>query len=88
MQTDIEKYYKLKEELPGIREYLEKHYSDNFKSLSFLLHSEHGFDQAPLEEISEADFEKMSRKCKPIRMATAVQFESDDECAKGACPIR
>lgn len=80
--------YFRKEELPGIREYLEKYYSDNFKSLSFLLHSEHGFDQAPLEEISQEVFEEMSRKCKPIRMASAVQFESDDECAKGACPIR
>jgi hypothetical protein len=39
-------YYR-KEELPEIKKYLAKNYKNNHKSLSFLLHSEHGFKQAP-----------------------------------------
>jgi ribonucleoside-triphosphate reductase (thioredoxin) len=42
-------YYR-KEELPEIKKYLKKHYKNSHKSLSFLLHSEHGFAQAPYEE--------------------------------------
>lgn len=81
-------YYK-KEELPDIRAYLAKHYNKNFKSLSFLLHSEHGFQQAPLEEISKEQYEKMVKKAKPI---TGVSFDNsqldESDCEGGACPIR
>lgn len=35
------------EELPEIKEWLRKNYNDGVKSISFLLHSDHGFDQAP-----------------------------------------
>lgn len=81
-------YYK-KEELPEIREYLSKNYNKNFKTLSFLLHSEHGFDQAPLEEITKEQYDELVSKVVPITsIAAEVLFASDDECASGVCPIK
>ena len=82
-------YYR-PEELPAIKEWLTANYNASIKSVSFLLHSEHGFDQAPYEEISEEDFKSLSKKVKPIRSG---QFDGDaaesaDECVSGACPIR
>jgi hypothetical protein len=43
-------YYK-KEELPEIKEWLRKNYNNSIKTISFLLFSEHGFEQAPFEEM-------------------------------------
>lgn len=80
-------YYRL-EELPDIKAYLAKHYDRNFKSLSFLLHQDHGFDQAPLEEITEEEFEKRIKKCTPITSVKEVDFEEDLECASGVCPVK
>lgn len=80
-------YYK-KEELPAIKEYLSKYYDTSFKSLSFLLHSDHGFAQAPLEAITKEEYEKRVAKSKPI---TGISMEldlGDDECASGVCPVR
>ena len=50
-------YYR-KEELEAIRWWLHDNYI-NTKSVSFLLHSDHGFDQAPLEEITKERYEEM-----------------------------
>lgn len=82
-------YYR-KEELESIKEYLSKYYNDNFKSLSFLLHSEHGFDQAPLEEITEEEYNKRVKKSKPITSIDSFNDEVDTsaECINGVCPIR
>ena len=80
-------YYKL-EELPEIKKYLKKYYKDFHKSLSFLLHSDHGFDQAPLEEISKEEFETLTKNTRIISKVDSAEFESDDECASGACPIK
>jgi len=81
-------YYK-KEELPEIREYLSKYYKDNHKSLSFLLHNEHGFTQAPLEEITEEQYNELVSKTIPITYLN-MQLDLDDseECSTGACPVR
>ncbi len=81
-------YYR-PEELPLIREYLEKNYNETFKSLSFLLHSEHGFVQAPLEEISAEEYERRVKEALPITAASIKEGEMElDECATGACPIK
>ena len=82
-------YYR-KEELDGIKEWLNSNYNNNLKTVSFLLHSEHGFDQAPLEEISRQDYEVMVKSVKPI---TNCEVNEEDikgsfECATGACPIK
>src|SRR5690606_2664209 len=81
-------YFK-KEELPEIRKYLEENYSRNFKSLSFLLHSEHGFDQAPLEEITKEKYEEMVASTRLITGVSNVEtFEGEFECEGGVCPVR
>jgi ribonucleotide reductase alpha subunit len=80
-------YYK-KEEIPQIRDYLNKHYKNNHKSLSFLLHSEHGFQQAPYEEITKEQYDDLVSKTNIITHLSNANFESSDECASGACPIR
>jgi len=81
-------YYR-KEELPTIREYLKKNYKTNHKSLSFLLHSEHGFKQAPLEEITKEEYEALVAKTQLITAVSGqLDYDSSDECATGACPVR
>lgn len=80
-------YYK-QEELPEIKRYLKENYRDCFKSLSFLLHSNHGFDQAPLEEISKEVYEELVKNTRTIERVEYASFESDDECSSGACPVK
>jgi ribonucleoside-triphosphate reductase len=80
-------YYR-KEELPEIKEYLAKYYKNNHKSLSFLLHSDHGFAQAPFEEITKEQYEALLKATTPITSVAAAVFEGGDECASGACPVR
>lgn len=81
-------YYR-PEELPEIKKYLKKNYKTNHKSLSFLLHSEHGFKQAPLEEITEEQYNEMVANTRTITAIDEANIGLDDaECASGACPIR
>lgn len=81
-------YYR-KEELPEIREYLKKHYKKEHKSLSFLLHSGHGFQQAPYEEISKELYDEIVANTTIIKSTEhSLDFDPSDECASGACPIR
>lgn len=84
-------YYK-SEELDGIREYLAEHWHE-MKSVSFLLHSEHGFDQAPMGELTKDEYEHVLSTTSPLgEKLTGSTMMSDDEfdaeCATGACPIR
>ena len=80
-------YYK-KEELPEIKKYLKKHYKHSHKSLSFLLHSEHGFKQAPLEEITEEQYNALVSSTRLITQVAEATIGLDEECATGACPVR
>jgi len=80
-------YYKA-EELDEIKEYLTKYYKNNHKSLSFLLHSEHGFDQAPYEEITEEQYNELVAKTTQITFSGTVEFDGVEDCEKGACPVR
>lgn len=80
-------YYR-KEELPEIRKYLKKYYKNAHKSLSFLLHSEHGFKQAPLEEITEEQYNELVANTRLITAIDEANIGLDDDCATGACPIR
>jgi len=83
-------YYK-KEELAGIREWLEKNYNNSVKSVSFLLHTDHNFPLPPYEEITEDEYTKTLSK-----IDFSVKLQSDisnaeitlDECATGSCPIK
>lgn len=80
-------YYR-KEELPEIRAYLEKNYDKGFKTLSFLLHSDHGFKQAPFEEITKERYDELIKK---TRLIDKIEQELDmdgSDCIGGACPVR
>lgn len=80
-------YYRM-EELPEIKDYLMKNYRNNHKSLSFLLHSDHGFKQAPYEEITKEKYEALVAKTEIITTIESAEFEGIDECAGGVCPVR
>ena len=81
-------YYR-KEELEGIRWWLHDNYFDT-KSVSFLLHSDHGFDQAPLEEITKEKYEEMKASVTPITSLDKLTLDEIeiDNCDTGACPVR
>jgi len=83
-------YYR-KEELPEIQEWLKANYKNKVKSVSFLLHNEHGFALAPYEEISHEEYTKLKSKIKNEVSFTDLSgdFSLDDlECSTGACPIK
>jgi len=82
-------YYR-KHELEEIKAWLAENYV-NVKSVSFLLHNEHGFDQAPLEEITEEEYERLSALVTPISsFDDTINMDDMDisECEGGACPVR
>jgi hypothetical protein len=84
-------YYK-KEELDGIKTWLKSNYNSNLKTVSFLLHNEHGFAQAPLEEITKEQFEELKSKVTPILGMDSILEESVSSdtlgCETGVCPIK
>jgi ribonucleoside-triphosphate reductase len=83
-------YYR-KEELPAIKEYLYNNFADNHKSLSFLLHSDHGFVQAPLEAISKEHYDRLVANTRLITSVAAINtlnIEDASDCEAGACPIK
>jgi len=82
-------YYR-KEELLSIQLWLKHNYNDNLKTVSFLLHSDHGFDQAPLEEITRQEYESMIKSTKSISNCeiNETDIKGSFECATGMCPIK
>lgn len=77
------------EELDDIRAWLAKNYNKKLKTVSFLLHSDHGFDQAPLEEITKEEYEALVASTTLItRINDTIEFDPTLECAAGSCPIR
>jgi len=82
-------YYK-KEELGEIKSWLKENYKTGVKSVSFLLHSDHGFDQAPFEEIDEKTYHKLYSKVKSITSENIMSGDTLEgiECEGGACPIK
>jgi len=83
-------YYR-KEELPEIQEWMKKNYKNKVKSVSFLLHSDHGFIMAPYEEITLDTYNKLKSKIKDgINFADSSNIDLLDslECEGGACPIK
>ena len=65
---------------------------DKIKTISFLPYNDHGFDQAPLESISQGKYREMVEALDRGRNTTASGvsslFVDDSECTTGACPIR
>ena len=83
-------YYR-KEELTEIQEWMKKNYKNKVKSVSFLLHSDHGFIMAPYEEITLDTYNKLKSKIKDgINFTDSSNIDLLDslECEGGACPIK
>jgi len=82
-------YYK-KENLAEIKQYLKDHFSNELKTVSFLLsQGGHGFVQAPYETISKETYEKEIVNVRPITSITISEDSFDLlECSTGACPIK
>lgn len=88
--VSITVYYK-PEELVDVKKWLKDNYNTSIKSVSFLLHSDHGFKQAPLEEIDELKYQKMLSKVKPLEFNKNLAFDGEidsQECAGGHCPLK
>jgi len=83
-------YYRL-HEIDSIKKWLKDNFRYNVKTCSFLLHNDHGFVQAPFEEISKETYDSLIEKVKPITTAKIMYEETPDmsnECSSGVCPIR
>jgi ribonucleoside-triphosphate reductase (thioredoxin) len=81
-------YYKI-EELPEIKAYLKDKYKNTFKTLSFVLHKDHGFAQTPYEEITKEEYDALVAKVKPIHRISDLEMDYDDQdCLSGACPVK
>ena len=77
------------EELDELKGWLKDNYKNSIKSVSFLLRQEHGFKQAPYQEIDEKEYEKAKSKVKPLSNINITGDTLDGvECEGGACPIR
>jgi len=87
--VSVTAYYK-PEELESLKVWLKDNYEHNIKSVSFLLFKDHGFKQAPYQEIDETAYLAANAKVKPLTKITTNSSEMLDmaECAGGACPIR
>jgi ribonucleotide reductase alpha subunit len=78
-------------ELVELKKWLEDNYEKSIKSVSFLLRQNHGFKQAPYEEISKEMYDSKKSKVKPL---TALKQDITGEtlegieCEGGACPIK
>lgn len=80
-------YYK-KEELPEIKKWLKDNYKESLKTVSFLLHNDHGFKQAPYEEITKEQYDNLSKDIKIFSNDILSGENLVDDCAGGACPIK
>ena len=85
-------YYK-PEEVEEIKEWLKKNYNNSVKSISFLLHKEHGFQQAPYESIDEDTYQKLCKKIDLEKLNKYVVGSGGElldgvECEGGNCPLR
>jgi hypothetical protein len=81
-------YYK-DGDVPAIQEWVTNNLSQ-VKTISFLKHTGHGFVQAPKEAITEAQYEKLSAKVRPIEFDNleAAGTIEGTECESGSCPVR
>jgi hypothetical protein len=86
-------YYRLNE-IEDVKKWLLENYTNGVKTCSFLLHNDHGFQQAPFEEISKEKYNELLAKVVPITSGCESKILEDQnldysaECVGGVCPIR
>jgi ribonucleoside-triphosphate reductase len=85
-------HYFKPDDVPKIQDWLSKNYDNSVKTTSFLLHTGHGFKQAPYQPITEEQYHEEISKVKPITHAIIKEGWSDIddklECTSGQCPIK
>jgi ribonucleoside-triphosphate reductase len=81
-------YYKM-DGLNEIKEWLKKNYNNSIKTVSFLLHSGHGFEQAVLQPITKEQYQESVKSIKAIDVKNVSnELIDSQECQNGVCPIR
>jgi len=83
--------YYAESELAELKTWLKENYKNSIKSVSFLLRQNHGFKQAPYEEINQDLYEKLKSKVKPLKnIESNIGNDTLEglECEGGACPIK
>ena len=87
--VSVTTYYR-KDEIDDIKKWLKENYDDNVKTLSFLLKTDHGFKQPPLEEITEEEYNNYVSKIKPLDTSDIGngELQGSLECSDGTCPIK
>jgi fructose/tagatose bisphosphate aldolase len=63
---------------------------EEFPHIPIVMHQDHGFAQAPYEEITKEQYNQVKKnikKIKPQAVSNGKQIE-DLECAGGTCPVR
>ena len=84
-------HYFKRGELPAIRDWLETHYKDSVKTCSFMHSKDHGFVQAPLERLTEPEYQRRCAQVSPITKITddcEINMADSLECESGHCPVR
>lgn len=84
--VSVTAYYE-PDELPALKAWMKENYEKKVKSVSFLLRDKHGFQQAPYEEIAEAQYLEKIAHVKPLVQISGGVLDGV-ECAGGACPVR
>jgi ribonucleoside-triphosphate reductase len=62
-------------------------YEVRLKGVSFLPHSGHGYEHAPYQKISEAEYKLYSAMIKPYDLAEGGHEKTDEFCDGGACEL-
>jgi hypothetical protein len=84
-------HYFKRGEVETIREWLAVHYANSVKTCSFMHSKDHGFKQLPQEAITEAEYQDICSRVKPItNIADAEETDlvGSLECESGACPVK
>lgn len=79
-------YYSL-DELDFVKKWLHRNYKHGVKTISFMLRTNHGFKQAPLERITKSEYESYAERVTPIDRVSDVCNELDSsDCEAKSCP--
>ena len=84
-------YYTM-DQLDSIKNWLKENYESSTKTVSFLSHNEHGFIQAPYQEITHEEYNDRIKNIKDISIFIKGNLSGSIleglECEGGACPLR
>jgi len=62
-------------------------YEDRLKSISFLPHSDHGYEQAPYEPITQEEYESLRKNISPINIGDAKHEVTEKFCDGDTCMV-